>query len=80
MRWLAAAMLLGLCACGEANSLDGSISESFPLEFDSVRIRLVEDDLLIEYLRKQAHLSSSRANSSFAFHHESIFKINTYEI
>lgn len=44
---------LGLTACGgRENELSGSISESFSLDFDSVRIRKQNTTLLIEYLKK----------------------------
>ena len=39
-------------ACGDGNSLEGSISDSFSLDFDRVRIRKQAPELLIEYLKK----------------------------
>ncbi len=43
---------LGLAGCGgPPNSLEGSIGESFPLDFDRVRVRKQDEHLLIEYLK-----------------------------
>lgn len=36
------------------NSLEGSIDQSFSLEFDSVKIRKQDKDLLIEYIKELA--------------------------
>ena len=46
------ALLLGaMPACSGGNSLSGSISESFDLSFDEVRIRKQDEVLLIEYIK-----------------------------
>lgn len=52
MRALATVLSAGvlLAACGDGNSLEGSISESFSLEFDKVRIRKQNLALVVEYL------------------------------
>jgi hypothetical protein len=38
-------------SCGDANELTGSISQQLPLDFDKVRIRKQQTDLLIEYVK-----------------------------
>jgi len=54
----ACALILGIalalssgCAGGD-DSLDGSVSEFYPLAFDSVRARLYDSELAIEYVRE----------------------------
>ena len=48
---LAALLLLVPASCGADNELTGSISQQLPIEFDSVRIRKQQLDLLVEYLK-----------------------------
>ena len=44
--------MASVTACGEDdNLLEGSISEQFSLDFDRVRIRKQDFDLIIEYLK-----------------------------
>lgn len=52
MRWALTALVLLAAACGgPGNSLEGSIGESFSLDYDTARIRRQDLQLLIEYLR-----------------------------
>jgi len=51
VRLIAVLMAVGITACGAKNSLEGSIDESYSLEFDRVQIRRQNRDLLIEYLK-----------------------------
>ncbi len=51
---LALLVLTALAACGGGNSLEGSIEESFALDFDRVRIRKQDQALLVEYLHDVA--------------------------
>jgi len=49
---LPALLLVGLAACGGApNTLEGSVGESYSLDFSRVEIRKQDDFLLIEYLQ-----------------------------
>ena len=51
---LGIACLLALWACGgPGNSLEGSIGESFSLDFDTAQIRKQDLNLIIEYLKNQ---------------------------
>lgn len=50
-RWLGVAILLsGLWACTEQATLSGSLSEVYRIDYSSVRVRLYEDDLAVEYV------------------------------
>jgi len=50
----AVALAAALLSCDDqgANYLDGSLTESYDLDFDSVRIRLYPSELSIEYVAK----------------------------
>jgi hypothetical protein len=55
MRWLVTAFVLLAAACGgPGNSLEGSIGESFSLDFDRAEIRRQDLQLIIEYIKEPA--------------------------
>jgi hypothetical protein len=51
-RWgIGITCLMGLAACGKGESfLEGSLSDSFDLSFDTVRVRLYPTELSVEYV------------------------------
>lgn len=52
VRTLGVALALGVGACGDvADTLEGSVSDFYPLAFASVRARLYDSELAIEYVR-----------------------------
>jgi hypothetical protein len=53
-RWLVVACAVALApACdNDEDSLEGSVSEFYPLAFESVRARLYDSELAIEYVRE----------------------------
>lgn len=48
---IAICLLLGACAGGD-DTLEGSVSEFYPLTFETVRARLYGSELAIEYVRE----------------------------
>ncbi len=51
LKWIL--LLIILCGCDETgdNFLDGSLADSYKMDFDSVRVRLYPSELSIEYVQ-----------------------------